>query len=136
MIEEKKDIPLDYFHIIIDPPENHFSITCVNIYDDGKFNMNGKLSSILGGKALQIRLTDNCRNMCILELDNGIKLIKFPRSGSRKVPKLVQLLKSHGISFPAKYEFWYSEAMESWQGEYVENPTKKPLAKPQSLKKN
>jgi hypothetical protein len=135
MIKERKDIPLEDFHIIIKPPDNRFSSTCINIYDDGKFNMNGKLSSILGGKELQIRFTNDYRNMCILETGDRSNLIKFPKNGSQKIPDLI-CLREHGISFPAKFEFWHSEATESWQGKYVENPTKKPSAKPPSSRKN
>jgi hypothetical protein len=136
MNKTKKDIPLDSFIIVVAPPVNRLSTTCVNIYEDGKFNMNGKLSSILGGKTLQVRLTDNCRNMCILEADGPAESIKFPKSGSRRLLDLVPILRNHGLSFPAKYEFWYSEYTKSWQGEYAENPKKKLLAKPQNSKKN
>ncbi len=136
MVKKNKDIPLDYFHIIIEPPENRLSSTRVNIYDDGKFNMNGKLTNVLGGKELQVRFTDDYRNMCILETGDEGSLIKFPKSGSYRIPKLIYLLKDHGLSFPARYEFWYSEATRTWQGEYIENPTKKPSTKPPSLKKN
>ena len=136
MIKERKDIPLNDFHIIIEPPENRFSTTCVNIYDDGKFNMNGKLSSIFGGKELRISFTDNCRNMCILDTGNKSELIRFPKGGSRKIPMIICKLKDHGIPLPAKYEMWYSEKYSCWQGEYIENPTKKPSTKPQSSRKN
>ncbi|MBE6905425.1 MAG: hypothetical protein E7476_04050 [Ruminococcaceae bacterium] len=136
MIKERKDIPLEDFHIIIEPPENRFSTTCVTIYDDGKFNMNGNLSSILGGKELEIRLTDNCYNMCILDTGDKKKPIKFPKSGSRKIPMIICKLKDHGISLPAKYEMEYSKKYSCWQGEYVENPTKKPSTKPPSSKRN
>lgn len=136
MIKERKDIPLEDFHIIIEPPENHFPTTCVTIYADGKFNMNDKLSSVLGGKELQIRFTGDYRNICIWEMGDKSSLIKFPKSGSRKIPKLICLLKEHGLVFPAKFEFWYSETTGSWQGEYIENPTKKPSVRPPSSKKN
>lgn len=136
MIKERKDIPLENFHVIIEPPENHFSTTCVTIYDDGKFNMNGKLSSVLGGKELQIRFTDDYLHMCIGETGEKNSLIKFPKSGSRKIPKLIRSLKEHGLLFPAKFEFWHSKTTGSWQGEYVENPTKKSSVKPPNSKKN
>ncbi|WP_444658001.1 hypothetical protein ACRQV7_09925 [Caproiciproducens sp. R2] len=136
MNKTKKDIPLDSFTIVVAPPVNRLSTTCINIYQDGKFNMNGKLSSILGGKFLQIRLTDNCRNMCILEADSAGESIKFPQSGSRRLLELIPILKKRGLALPAKYEFWYSETTKSWQGEYIENPTKRLLAKSRDSKKN
>jgi hypothetical protein len=136
MNKTKKDIPLDSFTIVVATPINRLSTTCVNIYEDGKFNMNGKLASILGGKSLLIGLTDSCRNMCIIEADDTVESIKFPQSGSRRLPDLVSILKNHGLSFPARYKFWYSEATKSWQGEYIENPVKKHLAKPQNSKKD
>ncbi|MDF1493825.1 hypothetical protein [Caproiciproducens sp. CPB-2] len=88
MNKTKKDIPLDSFTIVVAPPVNRLFTTCINIYQDGKFNMNGKLSSILGGKFLQIRLTDNCRNMCILEADSaGARQL---RAGKENISKTLR----------------------------------------------
>ena len=81
----KKEIPIDNFNIILDPPQNRLSSASVNIYDNGQFNMNGKLSNVLGGKALQIRITDDCRNMCILEPDDMSNLIILLQLGSSVV---------------------------------------------------
>ena len=52
----RRDIPLEEFSIIISPPVNRLASTCVNIYEDGKFNMNGKLAEKLGGKEVAIKL--------------------------------------------------------------------------------
>ena len=50
----RRDIPLEEFEIIISPPSNRFASTCVNIYEDGRFNLNGKLAAKIGGKKLDI----------------------------------------------------------------------------------
>ena len=36
----RRDIPLEEFEIIISPPSNRLASMCVNIYEDGKFNLN------------------------------------------------------------------------------------------------
>ena len=43
-----KAIPLEQFTIEITPPETRSSMLAISLYEDGKFNMNGKLSQILG----------------------------------------------------------------------------------------
>lgn len=40
----RRVIPLEKFSIIISAPVNCLASTSVNIYADGKFNMNGKLA--------------------------------------------------------------------------------------------
>lgn len=49
-----KDIALDEFCIAITPPVNRLASLCVNIYSDGRFNMNGKLAEKLGSKKVAI----------------------------------------------------------------------------------
>ena len=117
MTTQRTQIPVDSFKIIVEPPQERFSTACVTIHEDGKFIMNGKLSRLLGGSAVQIRFTETCRNMCVFETDR--EAIRFSKRGARTIPDLIPLLKNKGIVFPAKYEFWYSESTGSWQGEYV-----------------
>lgn len=127
----RRDIPLEEFSVIISPPSNRLESTSVNIYSDGKFNLNGKLTEKLGGKKIKIQFTPDCRYLCLLE--NGD--ISIPKGGSRKLPEVSDLLKKNGIMMPVKYELLYSEVTKSWQGEHEENPIKLPSRKVRSTKK-
>lgn len=94
----RRDIPLEEFSVIISPPSNRLESTSVNIYSDGKFNLNGKLTEKLGGKKIKIQFTPDCRYLCLLE--NGD--ISIPKGGSRKLPEVSDLLKKNGIMMPVK----------------------------------
>lgn len=127
----RRDIPLEEFSIIISPPSNRLESTSVNIYSDGKFNLNGKLTEKLGGRKIKIQFTPDCRYLCLLE--NGD--ISIPKGGSRKLLEVSDLLKKNGIMMPVKYELQYSVVTKSWQGEREENPIKLPSRRARSTKK-
>jgi hypothetical protein len=127
----RKDIPLEEFDLVISPPSNRLASMCVNIYEDGRFNLNGKLTEKIGGKKLEIRFTRDGRYLCLIE--NGD--IAFPKSGSRRLPDLIDKLKGTKVSYPARYEVSYSESTHTWQGAYEENPTKPPSEKARSTRK-
>ena len=127
----RKDIPLEEFELIISPPINRLASMCVNIYEDGKFNLNGKLAAKIDGKKLGIRFTRDGNYLCLIEDGN----IAFPKSGSCKIPEIVEKLKGAKISLPARYEVSYSESTHTWQGAYEENPTKSPSEKARSTRK-
>lgn len=128
----RRDIPLEEFEIIISPPSNRLASMCVNIYADGKFNLNRKLAARIGGKKLGIRLTRDGKYLCLIENGN----IAFPKSGSCKIPEVIEKLKDAKISFPAKYEVVFSESTQTWQGPLEENPIMKPSEKVRSTKKH
>lgn len=128
----RKDIPLEEFDLIISPPVNRLASMSVNIYADGRFNMNGKLVEKIGNTKLSIRFTKDGKYLCLVE--NGD--IIFPKSGSRKLPDLLEKLKGTKITYPARYEITYSERTQSWQGAYEENPTKSPSEKVRSTRKH
>ena len=130
-MKKRKDIPLEEFTLTISPPSNRLASMCVNIYEDGRFNLNGKLIEKLTGKQLFIRFTHDGKYLCLIE--NGD--ISFPKSGSKKLPDMIEKLKGTGISYPARYEVTYSESTHSWQGCYEENPTKLPSEKVCNIKK-
>ena len=94
----RRDIPLEEFEIIISPPSNRLASMCVNIYEDGKFNLNGKLAAKIGGKKLGIRLTRDGKYLCLIE--NGDNEIKrnppVKRGGSSYAGKA--LCSSHNVS--------------------------------------
>lgn len=127
----RKDIPLEEFELIISPPTNRLATMCVNVYADGRFNLNGKLTEKIGSKKISIRFTRDGKYLCLAE--NGD--ISFPKSGSRKLPDLLEKLRGTKITYPARYEVGYSEATHTWQGAYEENPTKSPSEKVRSTRK-
>ena len=127
----RKDIPLEEFELIISPPANRLATMYVNIYSDGRFNLNGKLTEKIGNRKVSVRFTKDGKYLCLAE--NGD--ISFPKSGSRKLPDLLEKLKGTKITYPARYEVVYSEPTHSWQGCYEENPTKLPSEKVRSTKK-
>ena len=127
----RKDIPLEEFELIISPPTNRLATMCVNDYADGRFNLNGKLTERIGSNKISIRFTRDGKYLCLAE--NGD--ISFPKSGSRKLPDLLEKLKGTKITYPARYEVEYSESTHTWQGCYEENPTKSPSEKVRSTKK-
>ena len=85
-----KAIRLEQFTIEITPPETRSSMLAISLYEDGKFNMNGKLSQILGGKSINIKFTPDCKNICLQEAKDAS--IKFPKNGSLKLPECTQIL--------------------------------------------
>ena len=128
----RKDIPLEEFELIISPPTNRLATLCVNIYADGRFNLNGKLTEKIGDRKVSIRFTKDGKYLCLAE--NGD--ISFPKSGSRKLPDLLEKLKGTKITYPARFEVIYSEPTHTWQGSYEENPTKLPSEKVRNTKKH
>ena len=137
MVIMKKKTALDptLFTQVVSPPENAFRTMSVNIYEDGKFNMNGKLTRALGGKSLQIAFTDDCKNFMMSEAPEGDSSLHFPKNGSKKLPMVIQLLKKQKILFPARYEVWFTEG-GFWQGDICENPTLLQSGKPRASKKS
>ena len=53
----RKDIPLEEFELIISPPTNRLATMCVNVYADGRFNLNGKLTERIGSNKISIPST-------------------------------------------------------------------------------
>ena len=127
----KKSIPLDQFTVSIPKPTNRLNATCVVIYQDGRFNMNGRLASRLGGKSLFISFTEDARHFAIREQGNE-ESIPFPKSGSKKLETAAAHLRAHGIMFPAKFDVWFNDEDDFWQGDILANPTPSPLKRRRS----
>lgn len=78
----RKDIPLEEFELIISPPTNRLAAMCVNIYSDGRFNLNGKLIEKIGCSKVSIRFTRDGKYLCLAE--NGD--ISFPKAAPVSSP--------------------------------------------------
>ncbi len=97
--------------------------------------MNGKLREKLGGKKLLIAFTQDAQHFMLKE-DDGNNAFLFPRNGSKKMGEVKLLLENKKIPFPAKYEVWFRDDVQFWQGDLLENPTQSLPGKLRSSKKN
>lgn len=131
---KRKIIDRSLFTQTVIPPETRYTSTCVNIYADGRFNMNGNLSVKLGGKKFRISFTEDAKYFIMAETGCADNAIAFPKNGSKRIPAVLEIIKKGKITLPAKYEVWLAED-GMWQGDYVENPTISPSAKSPNSKK-
>lgn len=133
----KKKIAMnrDLFTHTITPPEKLAQMTCVNIYEDGKFNMNGRLANKLGGKSLEIAFTEDGVHFMLMETTVSDFTVCFPKNGSRKLPDVIEHLKKQKIMLPARYEVWLTDEGH-WQGDLLENPTPLQSGKHHNSKKS
>ena len=132
----KKTLKRENFTILILPPENRVSIQCVRIYEDGKFNMNGKLASVLGGQSFEIRFTKDAESLALFPAENRPETVRFPKSGSRKLPDATRFLTQNKFAFPAQYDVWFNEAESFWQGDLIANPARGRSKQRPNTKKN
>ncbi|MEA4911554.1 MAG: hypothetical protein VB092_02945 [Oscillospiraceae bacterium] len=133
-MNQRKDIPLEQFTVHISPPSRQRDLLAVSILENGRLNLNGRLSKSLCGKMIDISFTEESKYLCISEIGEGDGW-KVPKSGSMKSIGCMKILKDHNKKLPARYEVWYSEALGVWQGEYVENPLRKSSAGLQNTQK-
>ena len=126
---------MERFNVAISNPTNRASLICVNIYNDGRFNMNGKLTEKLSGKALRLAFTSDAQHFMLKE-DDSPDAVKFSKNGSKKLDDVLTLLNNQKVLLPAKYEVWYEKSEDYWQGDLIENPIPPQSAKPRSSKKN
>ncbi|MBR5536366.1 MAG: hypothetical protein IKU58_00515 [Clostridia bacterium] len=132
---KKTALPRTMFTQKMVPASTMNQITCVNIYKDGKFNMNGKLAASLGGKTLELSFTDDGQHFLLEESSGGAQSVRFPKSGSRRMLMVTELLEQQHIMLPAKYEVWLTED-GVWQGDLLENPMLSQSPKLRSSKKH
>ena len=86
-MKTRTSLPRNLFSKIISPPEKLCQMMCVNIYDDGKFNMNGKLANKLGNKTLTLSFTEDGTHFLIQETSERLSAIKFPKADQKSSPK-------------------------------------------------
>ena len=113
-------LPLNQFTFIVEPPETRTNAYYVNIYPDGRFNLNGKLTEKLSGKPIEILFTKDAKNLCLR--DGTDFAIQFPKNGSKKLQSVIDHLRNQRIRLPAKYYVRYNEDAMFWQGDLLENP--------------
>lgn len=107
------------------PSASKFSPS-VNVLENGKFNFNGKLNEKLKSRSFEISFMPDGRNFMMIESEDSAEAIRFPKSGSLKLPEVTEHLRKNKIPLPANYSVWYNEEGEFWQGDYTGNPTQMP----------
>ena len=108
----RKDIPLEEFELIISPPTNRLATLCVNIYSDGRFNLNRKLIEKIGCSKVSIRFTRDGKYLCLAE--NGD--ISFPKSGSRKLPICSKSSREQKSPFPPDMKLFTANQLTVGRG--------------------
>lgn len=101
----------------------------ITIPNETNFNMNAALLAELPDR-IGIGYIAEEKILAIRKDDSGYV---FPKSGTLKLPELIQILTSHGMRFPARFSITYENDM--WigildpQSEKPVNPRKPPLRK-------
>lgn len=90
----------------------------------------------LGGRSFEIRFTKDAESLAHFPAEDSSETIRFPKSGSRKLPDATRYLTQNKIAFPAQYDVWFNEAESFWQGDLIENPAQGRSKQRPTLKKN
>ena len=122
----RKNISRAQFTVRIHAPSANKSLPSVNILENGKFNFNGKLNEKLKSRSFEISFMPDGRNFMLIESEDPVEAIRFPKSGSRKLPEAAEQLRKNKIPFPANYSVWYNEEGKFWLGDYTGNPIQTP----------
>lgn len=128
----RKVLSRSQFTVTIHASSASKSIPSANIHENGKFNFNGKLNEMLKSRSFEISFTPDGKNFMLFESEDAANAVRFPKSGSCKLPEAAAHLRKNKIPLPANYSVWYNEEGEFWQGDYTGNPI--PSAKWSSTK--
>ena len=120
----KQKLKREDFTIQIHPPVARNALQCINIYENGDFNLNGKLAQTLKGQVFLLAFTENAKALALIPAEKIVDAVQFPKSGRKRIPDVTKLLNEKRIPFPAQYEVWFNREEDFWQGELSENPTK------------
>lgn len=117
----RKPLNVSDFNVQIHARPSRNDMLSVNIHENGKFNLNGNLNEKLKGKTVCLRFTNDAKHFMLIESmliesDYPSNSFAFPKSGSRKLTEVFELLKKNKISFPASYPVWKNESGGFWQG--------------------
>ncbi len=105
MNKTRIDIPLEKFVITVSPPANRFSVMFVHIYEDGRVNFNGKLTSEIHQDKVVLKFTEDYQYLCIQGGQDHPEPIRLPKSGSLKIKEVSEVLKKKNIVLPARVCF-------------------------------
>ena len=94
----KQRLKREQFTIQIHPPVARNALQCININENGDFNL--------------------------IPSEKDTDAIRFPKSGRKRIPDVTELLYKKKIPLPVQYEVWFNQEENFWQGDLAENPTK------------
>lgn len=100
--------------IILKPETRHTILFGINVLENGKINLNGRLNKELVERELEIRISSD-GNIIVLN-PNGEIRHKFPKSGSVKNMEIVRILKKSKKEFPVHYDVEWNEEQNIWIG--------------------
>lgn len=129
-------ISKDQFTFIVQPPVNRQNIKTVTVYADERFTLNAKLTEIITGKSICVRFTPDARHLCLEESDPVHATYKVSKIGSRKIKQIKEFLVKNKIALPAKYNVFFNEKENFWQGDLIPNPTIQNTGRRKDSKKN
>lgn len=135
-MDMQKERPLSDFPIVIEPGCVSTRLPYITVQENGRCSFNSHLSPLLNGKTIEIRFTNDGQQICLTDATKDCTAITFPKSGSKKIGAVVEVLERLSIAFPAKYQMQYGEKTKSFQGVHIENPTKRPSKKGRSSARN
>ncbi len=127
----RQALPFTEFTVTIKDPRQRGNTPLISILENGKFNMNSKLSKILGGQKVSVSFTKDYQHL-LLSPGEGVF---FPKSGSRDLPECRDALRARGVTFPVRYDVWQIAESDCWQGDML-NPMKMPSGGRRGSKKN
>ena len=118
----KQKLKREQFTIQIHPPVPRNALLCINIYENGDFNLNGKLAQAINGQRLLLAFTEDAKALALIPSESKTDAIQFPKSGRRQIPAVTEVLMKKRIALPAQYEVWFNQEEGLWQGDLSENP--------------
>ena len=108
----------------------------VKAFDSGIYSKPNPWGDTAASKAsMSLHSREQGEHFLLEESSCDAQSVRFPKSGSRKILAITELLEQQHIMMPAKYEVWQTED-GVWQGDLLENPTLSQSAKLRSLKKH
>lgn len=120
----KQRLKREQFTIQIHPPVARNALQCININENGDFNLNGKLAQTIKGQAFLLAFTEDAKSLALIPSEKDTDAIRFPKSGRKRIPDVTELLYKKKIPLPVQYEVWFNQEENFWQGDLAENPTK------------
>ena len=109
--------------ITLKPVVNKYSLLAVNILQNGHINLNGKLNQLIHTRKITVQFSDNYKKIRLIPDGNSPHI--FTKSGTSTNINLIQQLKKHRISLPAKYIIECDDNTSYFIGNYASAISKK-----------
>ncbi len=116
-----KSIPDEDFSILVTPSAPR-SVMYVRVEEDGKVLLSSKVSEKMAKIPVQLRFNKDCSAIQI-SAAGCESSVTFPKSGRKALPNASEILKEHGVPFPAVFHGDICGDAVKWRGELQPNPT-------------